>query len=215
MSWERRFCFLRLPRARVFTACVCVIFRKMLAFNCNRFTHTRGRSRTGPRRPPRAGLGVCREPSPLQGLDLVPCTRRPCHQTPHPRPPPSLPLKPVLTSESSSASGAGPGAPSGAGLGGAEEGAGDADAQEGESPSSRAGKAARPTSSSGMSPRLSVRAASSASFSLSMICGEQRTRLLSAGAEPRRGACSAHPRQPAQVPRGAGTADAAGRSGAL
>lgn len=52
---------------------------------------------------------------------------------------------------------------------------GDAEAQEGVSPSSRAGKAARLTSS-GMSSRVLVSAARRASFSLSIICSEQRGR---------------------------------------
>lgn len=80
----------------------------------------------------------------------------------------------MLTSESSSTSGAGAWGLSseGLGLGGAEEGVGESEVREGaSSPSSpsRAGKAARPTSSSGMSSRVLVSAARRASFSLSMI----------------------------------------------
>lgn len=75
----------------------------------------------------------------------------------------------ILTSESSSTSGAGAGGLSREGLGGADEGEGETEVQDGTSPLSRAGKAARPTSSSGMSSRVLVSAARRASFSLSMI----------------------------------------------
>jgi hypothetical protein len=77
----------------------------------------------------------------------------------------------ILTNDSSSTSDTGVVSLSRAGLGGADKGAGEAEAQDGVSPSSRPGKAASPTSSSGMSSRVFVSAARRASFSLSIWSG--------------------------------------------
>lgn len=78
----------------------------------------------------------------------------------------------VLTSECLSIAGAGVEELSRVGLGGPEEGAGDTEVQDGVSPLSRAEKASRPTSSSGMSSRVLVSAARRASFSLSIYSEE-------------------------------------------
>lgn len=90
----------------------------------------------------------------------------------------------ALTNESSSTSGVEAWGLSMVGLGDTDEGAGEAGAQGGVSPLSRAGKAARPTSSSVMLSRVLVSAARRASFSLSIIWVEQREDTVSSWAQP-------------------------------